>query len=140
MVMASASGKIYCFICGELTRPQQRFVFHPLSASNEKHRKFYTTFVDPSFSFISLAVNSSLYLCRTSSSCYSKLDAGVAKAESLSSIVKDLKDLKGEPHRDSDNPGEGSPGVRGTRGSCAKNTTASSKEAPQNEYCHSKGW
>lgn len=117
-----ASGKIYCFICGELTRPRQRFVFHPLSESNEKHRKFYTTFVDPSFSFDSLAVNSSLYLCRKAPSCYSKLDAGVAKAEALSSVIKNLKELKGEPHSDirieisilpqrDDSLGEGSPGV-----------------------------
>ena len=33
-------------------------VCFPSSASNKKHRKFYTTFVDPSFSFDSLAVNS----------------------------------------------------------------------------------
>lgn len=113
-----ASDKICCFICGELTRSRQRFILHPMSEKNEKYREFYVTFVDPSFSFDSLAVNSSLYLCRKASSCYTKLDAGVAKAEALSSIIKNLKDLKGESHSDihsfspqrGDNLGEGTSG------------------------------
>ena len=113
-----ASDKIYCFIRGELTRSRQRFILHPISEKNEKHREFYIMFVDPSFSFDSLAVNSSLYLCRKASSCYTKLDAGVAKAEALSSIIKSLKDLKGESHSNihsflpqrGDNLGEGTSG------------------------------
>ena len=56
----------------------------PSSASNEKHCKSYTTLVDASFSFDSLG----LIICSTCTeshqvAIYSKLDAGVAKAESL---------------------------------------------------------
>lgn len=114
-----ASDNFCCFICGELVRPQQRFILHPTTKTNAKHRDFYATFMDPSFSFDSLAANYPLYLCRKASGCYSKLDAGVAKVEALSSIIEDLKGLMGESHSNiqirvsvsvlqgNDNPGEG---------------------------------
>ena len=68
-----------------------------MSGKNEKHCEFYIRFVDPSFFFDSITCTS-LYLCRKASSCYTKLDAGVMKAEALSSVIKNLKDLKGESH------------------------------------------
>ena len=91
-----ATGNHHCFICGELTRSQERFILHPVSERNKKHREFYTAFVDTAFSFDSLAVTSLLYVCRKASSCYTKLDAGLSKAEALSGIIKNLKDLKGD--------------------------------------------
>ena len=122
--------EIYCFICGELTRPRQRFVFHPASDNNEKHRNFYTTFVDPSYSFDLLAANSSLFVCRKGSSCYSKLDAGVAKAEALSRIIKNIKDLL--PHTErGDNPGEGSSPGAATGTSCSLGKRTPVQRAPQ---------
>ena len=119
--------EVYCFICGELTQPRQRFIFHPASDSNKKHHNFYT-FVDPSYSFDSLAANSSLFICRKGSSYYSKLDAGVAKAEALSRVIKNIKDLL--PQRD-DNLGEAlSPGAAtGTNCSLGKRTPI--QRAPQ---------
>ena len=120
--------EVYCFICGELTRPRQQFVFHPASDSNKKHRNFYTTFVDPSYSFDSLAANSSLFVCRKGSSCYSKLDAGVAKAEALSRVIKNIKDLL--PQRD-DNLGEASSPGAATGTSCSLGKRTPIQRAPQ---------